>query len=86
MVAVREVDRSEYNTACSQEGEHLNDSNKYDSNNSKIPKEDLEKRRMILQGKEGVSLEIPHDKPKCRFRKSHRKSKKKLRKVFGGRT
>ena len=38
-----------------------------------VPHSELEKVRMLLKGQEGVEVEIPRDKPKCKFCKSHEK-------------
>ena len=38
-----------------------------------VPESELEKVRMLLKGKEGVQVEIPCDKPKRKFCKSHKK-------------
>ena len=45
-----------------------------DSDNDFIVTEsELEKVRMLLKGREGVEVEIPRDKPKRKFCKSHKK-------------
>ena len=38
-----------------------------------VPESELEKVRMLLKGREGVEVEIPCDKPKRKFCKSHKK-------------
>ena len=41
-----------------------------------VPEYELEKVRILLKGREGIDLEIPSDKQKCHFCKSHRKLRK----------
>ena len=38
-----------------------------------VPESELEKVRMLLKGREGIVVEIPRDKRKHKFNKSHRK-------------
>ena len=42
-----------------------------------IPESELEKVRMLLKGREGVEVEIPRDKPKRKFCKSHKKFRRR---------
>ena len=41
-----------------------------------VPEEELEKVRLLLKGREEILLDIPVDKPKRKFCKSHRKFRK----------
>ena len=43
---------------------YLDSSEGYDSDNSIVLEEELEKIRVLLRGREGVYMKIPLDKPK----------------------
>ena len=74
MVSIRDVSDSNYDTADKgDEGQLLDSLEGYDSDDAIVPEEDLEKIRVLLQGREEIALEIPKEKPKRKFCKSHRK-------------
>ncbi|KAI5070420.1 hypothetical protein GOP47_0014763 [Adiantum capillus-veneris] len=77
MVSITDITPSDYDTAKSRgEVNDLNGSEGYDSGDSVVPKEELEKVRLLLKGREEIALELPRDGPKRKFCKSHRKVRK----------
>ena len=48
----------------------------YDSDDFVVPEEELENIRLPLKGREEIALELPREKPKRKFCKSHRKFRK----------
>ena len=51
-----------------------------DEDNFIVPNTEIEKVQMLLKGQDNMELEIPCDKAKCRFCKSHKKfCKRELR-------
>ena len=74
MVSVRDVTPTEEeSTTIRNTNECLDSSEGYDSDNSIVPKESLEKIRVLLRGKEGVDMKTPLDKSKQKFCKSRSK-------------
>ena len=74
MVSVRDITPTEEESIASGNTDrYLDSSEGYDSDDSIVPEEELEKIRVLLRGREGVDMKIPLDKPKRKFCKSHRK-------------
>ena len=77
MVSIRDVSTFDYGTIDNgNEGRLLDSSDGYDSDDAIVLEEELEKIQVLLRGCEEIALEIPKDKPKCKFCKSHRKFEK----------
>ena len=73
MVSVRDITPTEEESTSGNTDRYLDSSEGYDSDDSIVPEEELEKIRVLLRGREGVDMKIPRDKPKRKFCKSHRK-------------
>ena len=77
MVSIRDVSVSTYGAIDSgNEGRFLDSLDGYDLDDAIVLKEDLEKIRVLIQSYKEITLEIPKDKPKCKFYKSHKKFQK----------
>ena len=76
-VSVTDIISSDYGTADSEHRDDVLDGTEgYDSEDFVVPKEELEKIRLLLKGREEIALELPSEKPKRKFCKSHRKFRK----------
>ena len=76
-VSVTDIISSDYGTADSEHrDDDLDGTEGYDSDDFVVPEEELEKIILLLKGREEIALELPSEKPKRKFCKSHMKFRK----------
>lgn len=76
-VSIQDVLYSDYSTVEDDDDGLLGSLDEPDIDDAVVSKEDLEKVRILLRGRDSVDLDLPKHESKRKFCKSHRKYKKK---------
>lgn len=76
-VSVKDVTSSRYNIANEGDEDCSWEVSDDDEEDFDVPESELEKIRVLLRGREEIELDVPNDKPKRKFCKSHRLFRKR---------